>query len=147
MSAREPVLDRVTVMTAVMQALLEDRAAPQGDPDAVGSGVLLADSRCVIGGLPVVKECFGRLGARFRPLVDEGARIAPGDAVGELGGPLAAMRGASPTAIRFLTRLSAIASEQRLPEPDDELEIYAARLSRGESVGDDGPSFHLEMRD
>jgi nicotinate-nucleotide pyrophosphorylase len=146
-SAREPTLDRVTVMTAVMQALLDDGAAPEGDPDAVGAGVLLADSRCVIGGLPVVKECFGRLGARFRPLVKDGDRIGPGDAVGELGGPLAAMRGAAPTAIRLLTRLSAIASEQRLPEPDDDLETYAARLSRGEPVGDDGPSFHLEMRD
>ena len=140
-------MDRVTVMTAVMQALLTDRAAPDGDPDAVGAGVLLADSRFVVAGLPVARECFGRLGARFRPLVEDGTRVDAGDALGELGGPLAAMRGAAPTAIRLLARLSAIASEQRLPEPDDEIDLYAARLSRGEPVCDDGPSFHLEMRD
>ena len=51
----------------------------------------------MVAGLPVAKETFGRLGARFRPLVEDGARVGPGDAVGELGGPLAAMRGAAPT--------------------------------------------------
>ena len=147
MSDPSPTLDRVVAMTAAMQALLDDNAEPQGDPDAVGAGVLLADSACVIAGLPVAKEAFGRLGARFRPLVGEGFGVSRGDAVAELGGPLAAMRGAAPTAIRLLVRLSAVASDRRVPELDDVLDAYAARLSRGEAVGHDGPSFHLEMRD
>lgn len=134
-------------MTAAMQALLADRAEPSGDLDAVGAGVLLADAACVIAGLPVAKEVFGRFGARLRPLVDEGTDVTDGEAVGELGGPLAAMRGAAPTAIRLLVRLSAIASDRRVPELDDELDAYAARLSRGEAVGHDGPAFHLEVRD
>lgn len=142
-----PRLDRVTAMTAAMGALLSDGAEPQGDPDAVGGGFLLADAACMIAGLPVAKEAFGRLGARFRPLVDEGADVAVGDAVAELGGPLAAMRGAAPTAIRLLVRLSAIASDRREPELNDDLDAYASRLSRGEAVGHDGPAFHLEMKD
>jgi hypothetical protein len=142
-----PTLDRVTAMSAAMEALVADGAAPQGDPDAVGVGVLLSDAACVIAGLPVAKEAFGRLGARFRPLVDEGGDVTDGDAVAELGGPLAAMRGAAPTAIRLLVRLSAVASDRRVPELDDDLDAYAARLSRGEAVGHDGPSFHLEVKD
>jgi len=146
MSEPPPSLDRVVAMTTAMQALIDDGAEPLGDPDAVGAGVLLADAACVIAGLPVAKEAFGRLGARFRPLVDEGHDVSNGDAVAELGGPLAAMRGAAPTAIRLLVRLSAIASDRRAPELGDELDVYASRLSRGEAVGHDGPSFHLEMR-
>jgi nicotinate-nucleotide pyrophosphorylase len=147
MKGTSPTLDRVTAMTAAMQALLADDAEPEGDPDAVGAGVLLADAACVIAGLPVAKDVFGRFGARLRPLVDEGAGVTAGDAVAELGGPLAAMRGAAPTAIRLLVRLSAVASDRRVPELDDELDAYAARLSGGEAVGHDGPAFHLEMRD
>lgn len=146
MSEARPALDRVTAMTAAMQALLADGAEPDGDPDAVGVGVLLCDAHFRIAGLPVAKEAFGRMGARFRPLVDEGAEVTNGDVVGELGGPLAAMCGAAPTAIRLLVRLSAVASDRRVAELDDELDAYAARLSRGEAVGDDGPAFHLEMR-
>jgi nicotinate-nucleotide pyrophosphorylase len=136
-------LDRVTVMTVVMEALLADAARPQGDPDEVDTALVVADVRCVVAGLPVAKEAFGRMGARLRPLVDEGARVEPGDAVAELGGPVAGMRGAAPTALRFLAHLSAIASDQRPAELGDPLEAYAARLSPGEPVGDDGASFHL----
>ena len=142
----DAALDRVTVMTVVMEALLADAARPLGDPDEVDTALVVADGRCVVAGLPVAKEAFGRMGARLRPLVDEGARVAPGDAVAELGGPVAAMRGAAPTALRFLSHLSAIASEQRPAELGDPLEAYAARLSPGEPVGDDGPSFHLSFQ-
>ena len=147
MTGTSPTLDRVTALTAAMQALLADAAEPEGDPDEVGVGVLLADSACVIAGLPVAKDVFGRFGARLRPLVDEGAEVTAGDAVAELGGPLAAMRGAAPTAIRLLVRMSAVASDHRVPELDDELDSYAARLSHGEAVGHDGPAFHLELGD
>jgi len=141
-----PSLDRVTVMTVVMEALLADGARPEGDPEAVDTARIVADGRCVVAGLPVSKEAFGRMGVRQRPLVDEGARVDPGDAVAELGGPLAAMRGAAPTALRFLAHLSAIASEHRPAQLGDPLDAYAARLSPGEPVGDDGPSFHLAFQ-
>jgi nicotinate-nucleotide pyrophosphorylase len=139
-------LDRVTVMTVVMEALLADDGRPLGDPDAVDTARIVADGRCVVGGLPVSKEAFGRIGVRLRPLVDEGARVEQGDVVAELGGPVAAMRGAAPTALRFLAHLSAIASDHRPAQLGDPLEAYAARLSPGEPVGDDGPSFHLSFQ-
>lgn len=140
-------LDRVTAMTAAMEALLADGAVAEGDADAVGSGVLVADTGCTLAGLPVAREVFGRLGARFRPLTQDGAPVGAGEPVAELGGPLAAMRGAAPTAVRLLVRLSAIASGLRRPESRDPLDAYALRLSPGEPVGDDEPSFHLETRD
>jgi nicotinate-nucleotide pyrophosphorylase len=145
-----PAPDRVVVLTVAMQSLLADGVQadvePGADPDAVGGGALVADGPAVLVGLPVAKEVFGRMGVRLRPLVDEGSRVRPGDVVAELGGPTAAMRGAAPTAIRLVVRLSSVASGRRSPDPDDDLDLYATRLSPGEPVGDDGPSFHLEMR-
>ena len=70
-----------------------------------------------------------------------------GDQVAELGGPVAAMRGAAPTALRFLTSLSEVASRRREPEPGDPFGDYALalRLSGQDPVGHDGPSFALEI--
>ena len=64
-----PSLDRVTVMTVVMEALLADGARPEGDPDAVDTARIVADGRCVVAGLPVSKEAFGRMGVRQRQFV------------------------------------------------------------------------------
>ena len=62
-----------------------------------------------------------------------------------LGGPAAAIEAAAPTALGALERLSAIASGHAEPAADDPVESWAAslRLSSGEPVGDDGPSFRL----
>jgi Quinolinate phosphoribosyl transferase, N-terminal domain len=96
-------------------------------------------------GLVVAREIFVRVGARTRPLVAEGAAVEPAQAVAELGGPLAAIRGAAPLALTWLHRLSAVASGATPPEPDNELDAYAARLSAPAAVGHDGPSFHVEF--
>jgi nicotinate-nucleotide pyrophosphorylase len=144
-------LDRALLLTSAMEALLADSArfdvAPGDDPDAVGGAILVADARAVLAGAPVAKEVFGRMGARFRALVPEGTQVESGDVVGELGGPLGAIRSAAPTALRLLVHLSGVASGRDSPDPDDPLDVYAWRLSPGEPVGDDGASFHLEMRD
>ena len=111
------------------------------------SGVLLADAACVIAGLPVAKEVFGRLGARFRPLAEEGTEVTVGDAVAELGGPLAAMRGAAPTAIRLLVAsVRGRVGPARTRVGRRARRVRGAVVARG-AVGHDGPSFHLEMRD
>ena len=140
-------LDRVTIMPIVMQALLADGAGPEGDPDEVGMARVVSRGAGTLAGAPVAKEAFGRLGVRWRALIDEGAAVLDGDAVAELGGPTAAMRGASATALGFLTRLSAVASGTREPAPEDPLEAYAAtlRLSGRLPVGHDGPTFRLQM--
>jgi len=144
-----PSLDRVDVMGAAMSALLEDGARADGDLEAVG----LAHIRCTasgsVTGLMVFKEVFGRMGARVRPLVRDGDVVETGAVIAEVGGPIAAIRGASPTAIRVLTRLSAVASGRVNADPADQLERWASqigRLSPVVSVDDAGPSFELEVQ-
>lgn len=142
-----PDLDRVTIMPIVMQALIADDARPQGDPDEVGTARVIAEGSGVLAGVPVAKEAFGRMGVRCRVLMPEGSHLHDITEVAELGGPVAAMRGAATTALRFLTRLSAVASGAAEPAPDDPLDAYAAalRLSGQDRVGHDGPSFRVEI--
>jgi hypothetical protein len=143
-----PAPDRVTMMPVVMAALLADGATPVGDPDEVGAARILAVEAGRVAGIAVAKEVVGRLGARLRPLVDEGSSVTPGTPVAELGGPLSAIRAAAPTALRFLSHLSAVAAGIEPPDPGDPLDTWAAgfvRLSPPGSVGHDSPSFHLEI--
>ncbi|MEA2558281.1 MAG: Quinolinate phosphoribosyl transferase, N-terminal domain [Actinomycetota bacterium] len=148
MTAVPPTLDRVDIMTAAMSALLEDGAAALGDRDAVGIAHIRCTTPGMVVGLPVLKEVFGRMGARVRPNVSDGEHVGLGAIIADIGGPTAAIRGASPTAIRFLTKLSAVASGFAERDPGDPLEVWAGevgRLSPVAPVGDAGPSFELEV--
>lgn len=138
-------LDRLTAAPLAMEALLADGATAEGDPDEVGVAVVVARGAGTLAGFPVVREVFGRMGVRCRPVREEGARIEPGDEVAELGGPTAAMRGAWPTARRLLERASAVASGARTATAGDPLDEHAARLSPPGAVGHDGPSFELRI--
>ncbi|MEO8476273.1 MAG: hypothetical protein ABI572_04360 [Actinomycetota bacterium] len=140
--------DRVTMMLIVMAALLADGARPVGDPDAVGFARIVAEAPGPVVGLAVAKEAFGRMGARFRPLVEEAGSVPAGAPVAEVGGPLGAIEAAAPTALRLLSRLSSVALGRTDPDLSDPLDRWAAataRLSPPAPVGDDGPSFHLEI--
>lgn len=148
MTTNPPILDRVDTMTAAMSALLADDARADGDSDAVGIARIRCTAPGLVVGLPVLKEVFGRMGGRVRPSVSDGEVIEAGALIAEIGGPLAAIRGASPTAIRLLTRLSSVASGFADEGNDDPLERWAAevgRLSPVAPVGDAGPSFELEV--
>jgi nicotinate-nucleotide pyrophosphorylase len=148
MTTNPPILDRVDTMTAAMSALLADGARADGDSDAVGVARIRCTAPGLVVGLPVLKEVFGRMGGRVRPSVSDGEVIEAGALIAEIGGPLAAIRGASPTAIRLLTRLSSVASGFADEGHDDPLERWAAevgRLSPAAPVGDAGPSFELEV--
>jgi nicotinate-nucleotide pyrophosphorylase len=140
---------RDAILAAVMPALLAaQRSTGAPGSDETGAGTVVAGSPCVVAGLPVARETFARLGARFRATVEEGASILAGDVVAEVGGPVDAIRGAAPVALAFLGRLSAVASGVREPDPEDALERYAAELAGGRlspsvAVDDDGPSFRL----
>jgi nicotinate-nucleotide pyrophosphorylase len=145
--------DRATILAAVMPALLATQASPDDSPswndaDDTGSDTVVASGACVVAGWPVVREAFARLGVRCRPLVGEGAHVASGDVVAELGGAVVAIRRAAPVALAFLGRLSSVASGVRAADEGDELERYAravagSRLSPSAAVDDDGPSFRL----
>lgn len=148
-AAPEPP-DRDAILAAVMPALLTAQLEVPGEEprDETGHDVIVAGSACVVAGLPVAREAFGRLGARLRPLVDDGTAVEPGTAVAELGGPVAAIRRAAPVALGFLGRLSAVATGTREADPGEELERWAAALAAGRlsppgAVDDDGPTFRL----
>jgi nicotinate-nucleotide pyrophosphorylase len=145
-----PPPDRATVLDAVMPTLLAAQVDPTGDTDAVGAGTIVADAAGVLAGLVVAKEVFGRLGVRLRPLVDEGAAIAPGTPVAEVGGAIAAVRGAAPVALAWLERLSAVATGAAPPEPGHALDAWAADLrapglSPPRDTRQAGPSFRLAI--
>jgi hypothetical protein len=132
-----------------MAALLADDVRPSGDPDAVAAGRVVCERAGVIAGVALVVQVFGRVGVRCRPRVDDGDALDQGDTVAAVGGPAAAIDAAAPTAVRLLTRLSAIASGVADPEPGDPIEAHAAsmRLSASDRVGDDGPSFRLDREE
>jgi nicotinate-nucleotide pyrophosphorylase len=133
--------DRAAIAAAVMDELLVIRI--ETDAEAVGAARLVTSRDGIFAGAPVVREIMGRVGVRTRPLVQEGGAVAAGLPVLELGGPLAAIRGAAPLALAWATRLSAVASGARPAEEGNELDAYAVRLSSRVAVGHDGPSFRL----
>jgi hypothetical protein len=135
--------DRATIVAVVMDELLA--ISVESGVEAVASARLIAGGDGTLAGATVVREIMGRVGVRIRSLVEEGAPVAAGLPVIELGGPLAAIRGAAPLALSWVTRLSAVASGARPAEPGNELDAYAARLSPPGAVGHDGPSFHLDI--
>lgn len=148
-----PELDRVELQVAVMQALQADLAAgepPEADgvPEArTAMAAVVCVAPGVLAGLPVAREAFGRLGARLRAVAEEGAAVAAGARVAEIGGPLRAILAARPTAFRLLERLSAVASGASRPALTDPLDRYAWTLCPpgGPEAGVDGPRFDLEV--
>jgi hypothetical protein len=135
--------DRATVVAAIMPDVLSIRLDVADDE--VGLARLVSEAGGTCAGLFVAKELFARVGARTRPLVGEGDVVGPAEAVAEVGGPLAAIRGAAPLALTWLQRLSAVASGASPPQPGDALEAWAARLSAPGAVRHDGPSFRVEF--
>jgi hypothetical protein len=135
--------DRATIVAAVIDELFALRL--EVDDGEVGGATIVCDRAGRCAGVPVVREIMGRVGARVRSSIDDGDLVGPAQTVAELGGPLAAIRGAAPLALTWLHRLGAVASGATPPEPGNELDAYAARLSAPGAVGHDGPSFHVEF--
>jgi nicotinate-nucleotide pyrophosphorylase len=135
--------DRATIAAAVMDDLVAIEI-DAGD-ETVGIARIVARTDAVVAGTAVVREIMGRVGVRARSLVPEGDLVADGTAVIELGGPLAAIRGAAPLALTWLARCGAVASGATPPEAGNPIDAYAARLSARAAVGHDGPSFLLEI--
>ena len=115
-----PDLPREVVAAAVLTALREDLGA-EGDitSDAVipevetGRAVIVAKARGVLAGVPLAKECFSRVNARFRARMEDGDTLEPGSVVAHVGGALRAILAAERTALNFLGRLSGVATTAR----------------------------------
>jgi nicotinate-nucleotide pyrophosphorylase len=136
-------LDRGTIAAAVMDDLVAIEI--DGVDETVGLARIVATTDALVVGTAVVREIMARVGVRTRSLVPEGEPVAASAAVIELGGPLAAIRGAAPLALTWLARCGAVASGATRPEAGNPIDAYAVRLSARAAVGHDGPSFLLEI--
>jgi len=84
-------------------------------PGQRGLGTVLCKARGVVAGLPVAEAAFAALdaGVRIQLLVQDGALVAPGDALARVEGPLASVLSGERVALNFLQRLSGIATMTR----------------------------------
>jgi nicotinate-nucleotide pyrophosphorylase (carboxylating) len=115
------MLDPVEVERIVRAALAEDfRYGPDVtsraviDAGAVGVAQVVARTGGVVAGLPVAAAVVEIAGAGSLSVVlRDGSRVAPGDVVATVKGPLRELLGAERTLLNFLTHLSGIATATR----------------------------------
>jgi nicotinate-nucleotide pyrophosphorylase (carboxylating) len=82
---------------------------------AMGRGILLAKSACVVAGIDVFREVFAQVDASVvvDTIAADGDRVEPGDVMARLAGPAAALLTGERTALNFLQYLSGIATLTR----------------------------------
>lgn len=115
---REAGLDPQAVENLVRVALAED-----GEMDVTSEPVFDAGARAgadvvtrrpgVVAGLPVAAVVFETLGLSVKALAADGDRVAPGDILLSVEGPLLGLLRAERTALNFLTHLSGVATLTR----------------------------------
>jgi nicotinate-nucleotide pyrophosphorylase (carboxylating) len=115
---RESGLDPQAVDDLVRGALAEDgetdvTSEPIFDADAVAGADVVTRRPGVAAGLPVAAVVFETLGLSVRPAAADGDRIAAGDTLLSVEGPLLGLLRAERTALNFLTHLSGVATLTR----------------------------------
>ena len=114
-------LTRAYLERKVREALDEDGADSDVTttavvpPDLWAEAELRAGSPGVLAGLDAAGEAFRQVEpeAVFAPLAADGARVAPGEVVARVTGPLAGLLRAERTALNFLQQLSGVATLTR----------------------------------
>jgi nicotinate-nucleotide pyrophosphorylase (carboxylating) len=111
-------LDPQAVDDIVRVALAEDGTAdvtsePIFAADATARADVVARKPGVVAGLPVAAAVFEALGLTAKPLAADGDRIAAGDVLLSVEGPLLGLLRAERTALNFLTHLSGVATVTR----------------------------------
>jgi nicotinate-nucleotide pyrophosphorylase (carboxylating) len=114
----ESGLDPQAVDDLVRAALAEDGEAdvtsePIFDADAVAGADVVTRRPGVAAGLPVATVVFETLGLSVEPMASDGDRIAAGDTLLSVEGPLLGLLRAERTALNFLTHLSGVATLTR----------------------------------
>ena len=114
----ESGLDPQAVENLVRVALAED-----GDADVTSEPIFGADASAgadvvtrgpgVVAGLPVAAVVFETLGLSVKSIAADGDRVAPGDTLLSVEGPLLGLLRAERTALNFLTHLSGVATLTR----------------------------------
>lgn len=118
MARFEPLHITNDLRDRLRRALAEDIGRGDVTTEAViaraaeGRAVIIARSRGIVCGLPVVEQVLRIVDRRLRTrrLADEGRTVAPGDEVFEVRGRLASILTAERVALNFLQRLSGIAT-------------------------------------
>ncbi|MCW2864679.1 MAG: nicotinate-nucleotide pyrophosphorylase [Actinoallomurus sp.] len=115
---RESGLDPQAVDDLVRAALAEDGEAdvtsePIFDADSVAGADVVTRRPGVAAGLPVATVVFETLGLSVKPMAADGDRIAAGDTLLSVEGPLLGLLRAERTALNFLTHLSGVATLTR----------------------------------
>jgi nicotinate-nucleotide pyrophosphorylase (carboxylating) len=115
---RESGLDPQAVENLVRVALAEDgetdvTSEPIFDADASAGADVVTRRPGVAAGLPVAAVVFETLGLSVKPLAADGDRVAPGDILLSVEGPLLGLLRAERTALNFLTHLSGVATLTR----------------------------------
>lgn len=121
MDGAPPELDPLWAERAARQALEED--APWGDAtslaivaaDRAARAVVLAKAEGILAGMPMLEHVFRPLdpAVRIEPLVTDGARIRPGQALARLSGTARALLRGERVALNFLQHASGVATLTR----------------------------------
>jgi nicotinate-nucleotide pyrophosphorylase (carboxylating) len=121
--APPPQLTRAYLEAKVREALDEDLGSGRRDvtTDAVvppgrrARAALTAGAGGVVAGLAVAEEVFRQVdpAIEFEAAAADGARVAPGDVVASVSGPLVGLLRAERTALNFLQQLSGVATLTR----------------------------------
>jgi nicotinate-nucleotide pyrophosphorylase (carboxylating) len=109
----ETYLQRIAIAALEEDGAFDDVTTGTLVPlDLTGKAALLAKQAGVIAGLPAVEAVFHAVdpSLSFRPLVDEGARVEPGNVVAEVEGPVNAILRGERVALNLLQRLSGVAT-------------------------------------
>jgi nicotinate-nucleotide pyrophosphorylase (carboxylating) len=114
----ESGLDPQAVENLVRVALAEDGDAdvtsePIFDADASAGADVVTRRPGVVAGLPVAAVVFETLGLSVKSIAADGDRVAPGDVLLSVEGPLLGLLRAERTALNFLTHLSGVATLTR----------------------------------
>jgi nicotinate-nucleotide pyrophosphorylase (carboxylating) len=114
----ESGLDPQAVENLVHVALAEDgetdvTSEPIFDADAWAGADVVTRRPGVAAGLPVAAVVFETLGLSVKSLAADGDRVAPGDILLSVEGPLLGLLRAERTALNFLTHLSGVATLTR----------------------------------
>jgi nicotinate-nucleotide pyrophosphorylase (carboxylating) len=114
----ESELDPQAVENLVRVALAEDgeidvTSEPIFDAGAAAGADVVARRPGVVAGLPVAAVVFETLGLSVKPLTTDGDRVAAGDILISVEGPLLGLLRAERTALNFLTHLSGVATLTR----------------------------------
>ena len=103
----------------VRRALVEDIGGGDVTTEACvpaalqGTARIRAKQELVVAGHREAVEVFRQMGARYTPLLDEGAAASPGDTVATVTGPVRALLTGERVALNFLMHLSGIATHTR----------------------------------